>query len=219
MLDRLPTIPISTTSGNGQRVVSLAVTSTEEKKTFSLNSPLSLCKRVALVDPILWRACLAKVTAATGLDALTMALRLGMRKDQPLYPCATRQCKRRWSLRSLKRAVEDGRISCAMICPLHRCAGHAGIRQPGRRALCAQYFLYPTLGSWRARRAGGTSLPIPWQYNKRPYPRGAQDAPGSAIERAALRYRAKRMPKAFPRDLGHRWEFRPIPRMQASRVS
>ena len=73
-LSKAKLIAIPTTSGTGSEVTwALVLTDTEEKRKFSTGSR-ELVPTVAIVDPSLTEALPARVTADTGLDALTHAI-------------------------------------------------------------------------------------------------------------------------------------------------
>jgi alcohol dehydrogenase len=70
----VPVIAIPTTAGTGSEVSpSSIITDTVRKKKMNLFDP-RICPRVALVDPDLTFSVPAKVTAATGMDALSHAI-------------------------------------------------------------------------------------------------------------------------------------------------
>lgn len=195
MSDRLPTILISTTSGTGSEVSPFAVTSTEEKKMF-LNSPY-LYASVALVDPILTASMPAKVTAATGLDALTHGVEGVCGKTNPFTLALTRQCAA-LVFRSLKRAVEDGtdlqaRYDMSFASVLGMLAYNQG---GGLYAHSISYIL--TLGKGHAHGVGcGMSLPYTLQYNKDYIPEVLKML-RSAIEESGIALQSEKdVPKAF----------------------
>jgi alcohol dehydrogenase class IV len=68
----VPCVAVPTTAGTGAEVTANAVLAASRVKA-SLRSPLMI-PRVALVDPLLTVSCPARVTAASGLDALTQCL-------------------------------------------------------------------------------------------------------------------------------------------------
>ncbi len=73
-LSKAKLIAIPTTSGTGSEVTwALVLTDTEEKRKFSTGSR-ELVPTLAIVDPSLTEALPARVTADTGLDALTHAI-------------------------------------------------------------------------------------------------------------------------------------------------
>jgi alcohol dehydrogenase class IV len=70
----VPCVAVPTTAGTGAEVTANAVlASPEHRLKASLRSPLMI-PRVALVDPELTASCPPRVTAASGLDALTQCL-------------------------------------------------------------------------------------------------------------------------------------------------
>jgi alcohol dehydrogenase class IV len=72
--DALPIVALPTTAGTGSEVTSVAVLTNEESQTkVGFQSPV-LMPKVALVDPLLTLSCPPKVTAYSGMDALTHAV-------------------------------------------------------------------------------------------------------------------------------------------------
>ena len=70
----LPFVAIPTTAGTGAEITSNSVITDREKKVKkSIRSPYMIA-RVALVDPLLTLSLPAKLTAYTGMDALTQAV-------------------------------------------------------------------------------------------------------------------------------------------------
>jgi len=70
----VPCVAVPTTAGTGAEVTANAVLAVPEHRLkASLRSPLMI-PRVALVDPVLALSCPPRVTAASGLDALTQCL-------------------------------------------------------------------------------------------------------------------------------------------------
>ena len=103
-----PCIAIPTTAGTGAEVTRNAVLrSPEHRVKVSLRSPLML-PRLALVDPELTHSMPPKVTASTGLDALTQVMEPYVsNKANPLTDALCREGMRR-AARSLRRAYEHG---------------------------------------------------------------------------------------------------------------
>ena len=72
--DPLPLIAVPTTAGTGSEVSpSAVITDTARKKKMNLFD-MRNCPRIALVDPDLTLSCPARVTAASGMDALSHAV-------------------------------------------------------------------------------------------------------------------------------------------------
>ncbi|MFQ6123824.1 MAG: iron-containing alcohol dehydrogenase [Candidatus Heimdallarchaeota archaeon] len=69
---RMPLILVPTTAGTGSEVTAIAVTSVGDKKRGIFDS--KLFADIALVDPLLTLSMPPKVTASTGLDALSHAI-------------------------------------------------------------------------------------------------------------------------------------------------
>lgn len=73
-LDKAKLIAIPTTSGTGSEATwALVLTDTEEKRKFSTGSR-ELVPTLAIIDPTLTQGLPARITADTGLDALTHAI-------------------------------------------------------------------------------------------------------------------------------------------------
>jgi alcohol dehydrogenase len=70
----LPVVAIPTTSGTGSEATAIAVLTDEEHHTKVGFQGRSLLPRAVLVDPELTLSCPAKVTAYSGMDALTHAI-------------------------------------------------------------------------------------------------------------------------------------------------
>ena len=109
----LPCIAVPTTAGTGAEVTRNAVlASPEHRVKVSLRSPLML-PRVALLDPELTYDLPPRLTAATGLDALTQLLEPYVSgRANPMTDALCREGLQRVA-RSLRRAVEQGRDAAA----------------------------------------------------------------------------------------------------------
>lgn len=103
-----PLVAVPTTAGTGTEVTKNAVvTSRERSFKASMRSP-HLVPAVALVDPALTDFMPARVTAATGLDALTQLIEAHVtRKANPITDALSLQGVG-LAARSLVRAFEDG---------------------------------------------------------------------------------------------------------------
>lgn len=103
----LPTILIPTTSGTGSEVTNISVLSLETTKDVVTHD--YLVANVAIVDPELTLSVPPKVTAATGVDALTHAVEAYISKNaSPVSDALALQAIRLIS-QSLRTAVKDGR--------------------------------------------------------------------------------------------------------------
>jgi len=104
----LPYIAIPTTAGTGSEVTRNAVIeSTKQNVKVSLRSPLML-PRVALVDPELTYNLPPKITASSGLDALTQLIEPFVSiKANPMTDAICREGLAQ-AARSLRRAYENG---------------------------------------------------------------------------------------------------------------
>ncbi|GAB3818610.1 iron-containing alcohol dehydrogenase [Tessaracoccus terricola] len=105
----LPFVAAPTTAGTGSEVTANAVLSSPVHRVkVSLRSPAMLA-RVAIVDPALTVSCPPKVTAQSGMDALTQCLEpLTSRMTNPLVE-ALALAGLRSAARGLVRAHRDGR--------------------------------------------------------------------------------------------------------------
>ncbi|NLF27625.1 MAG: iron-containing alcohol dehydrogenase [Clostridiales bacterium] len=103
--DRLPTILMPTTAGTGSEVSPYIVVSADDRKLF-IGTPY-LYATIALVDPLLTATMPARVTAATGLDALSHGAEGACGCPNP-YTLATMEKCAELAFRYLPRAVADG---------------------------------------------------------------------------------------------------------------
>lgn len=102
----LPCVLLPTTAGTGSEVSPYIVTSHENKKLF-FGSPYMVAT-MAVVDPLLMLSMPPRVTASTGLDALTHAVEGYIGTQNPLTEIFTAKSIE-YVLRYLKRACLDGR--------------------------------------------------------------------------------------------------------------
>ncbi len=111
----LPFIAVPTTAGSGTEVTRNAVlASVEHKQKASLRSPLLLA-RLAVVDPELTYDLPPRLTAATGLDALTQLLEPFVSiRSNPMTDGFCREGMRRLA-RSLRKAYADGHDASARL--------------------------------------------------------------------------------------------------------
>jgi len=115
----LPTILIPTTSGTGSEVSPFIVLSKEDKKLF-IGSPY-VYATIALVDPLLTVSMPEKITAATGLDALSHGVEGLIARTNPFTEALSYQCTE-YVFRYLEKAYIDGLdlearyyMSCASV--------------------------------------------------------------------------------------------------------
>lgn len=106
--DPVPVVAIPTTAGTGSEVSpSAIITDTVRKKKMNLFDP-RICPRLALVDPDVTFSVPPRVTAATGMDALSHAIdSLHCRLDTPASDGMALEGARLNAL-YLERAVADG---------------------------------------------------------------------------------------------------------------
>ncbi|XJZ27062.1 iron-containing alcohol dehydrogenase [Bacillota bacterium Lsc_1132] len=109
----LPKILIPTTSGTGSEVTNISVLSLETTKDVVTHD--NLLADVAIVDPELTFSVPPKVTAATGIDALTHAVEAYVSVNSSPTSDALALQAIRLIGRSLRKAVEDGSNKQARI--------------------------------------------------------------------------------------------------------
>ncbi len=104
----VPYVAIPTTAGTGSEVTRNAVLTVESQRIkVSLRSALML-PRLALIDPVLSHTMPPKITASTGLDALTQVIEpFVSNANNPLVDGMCREGMFR-AARSLRRAYENG---------------------------------------------------------------------------------------------------------------
>lgn len=106
---RLPLVQVPTTAGTGSEVTPIAIVTTGETTKMGVVSP-QLYADLAILDAELTLGLPAKVTAATGIDAMVHAIEAftTRHKKNPLSDMlATRALTLLWA--NLARACEDGR--------------------------------------------------------------------------------------------------------------
>lgn len=109
----LPKILIPTTSGTGSEVTNISVLSLETTKDVVTHD--YLLADVAIVDPELTMTLPPKVTAATGIDALTHAIESYVSKNANEVTDALALQAIRLISRSIRKAVENGEDKEARI--------------------------------------------------------------------------------------------------------
>jgi len=103
--DGLPSILMPTTSGTGSEVSPYVVLTKEDQKLF-VGSP-NLYPTIALVDPLLTSTMPKKVTASTGLDALSHAVEGFTARPAPFSDAiATKTVE--YTFKYLEKACKDG---------------------------------------------------------------------------------------------------------------
>lgn len=102
---RIPTILLPTTSGTGSEISPSLVVSAGEKKRF-ISTPY-LYATIALIDPLLTSTMPPRVTAATGLDALSHAVEGVTGKTNP-FTMAIAAKATELVFENLPKAVADG---------------------------------------------------------------------------------------------------------------
>ncbi|MDW7673568.1 MAG: iron-containing alcohol dehydrogenase [Bacillota bacterium] len=99
----LPCILLPTTAGTGSEVSAFVVLSEEDRKLF-ISNPL-IYPTIALVDPLLTMTMPPKVTAYTGLDALSHGIEGMISKPSPLVEVFSNKCVE-LVFKNLRRAFE-----------------------------------------------------------------------------------------------------------------
>ncbi len=109
--DLLPTIAVPTTGGTGSEVTRAAVIYNEEKKVKMLFSADKLYPTVAVLDPRMSATVPPKITAATGLDALTHAMEafINLQKNplEDAYAKAAIELIAKYLVRATKEGAVD----------------------------------------------------------------------------------------------------------------
>ncbi len=106
--DLLPVIAVPTTAGTGSEATKAAVIFNEEKKVKMLFSADQLCPTVAVLDPRMTATAPPKITAATGLDALTHAIEASINLQKNPIEDAFAKAAIELIAKYLVRATENG---------------------------------------------------------------------------------------------------------------
>lgn len=178
----LPLVAVSTTAGTGAAVSPVAVLTDEERNLKIGISSNYLRPRVALYDPTLTVSCPPKVTAESGIDALTHAIEaytcidhhaLPVDPDQAVaysgkFPLADVLAKRAIQLigANLRRAVYQGR-SLAAREAMHLATLLSGMAFSNAAAAAVHALQYPigTLTHTSHGLGNGLILPYVMEYN------------------------------------------------------
>ncbi|MGC9196157.1 MAG: iron-containing alcohol dehydrogenase [Syntrophobacteraceae bacterium] len=109
--DLLPTIAVPTTAGTGSEVTKAAVIYNEEKKVKMLFSADKLYPTMAVLDPKMTATVPPKITAATGLDALTHSIEafINLQKNpiEDAYAVAAIELINKYILRATQNGASD----------------------------------------------------------------------------------------------------------------
>jgi len=178
----LPLVAVSTTAGTGSEVSPVAILTDVERNLKVGISSNYLRPRVALYDPLLTVSCPPKVTADSGIDALTHAIEaytcidyhaLPVDPDQPVaysgkFPLADALAERAIQLigANLRQAVCQGR-SVAAREAMHLGALLSGMAfsNAGTAAVHALQYLIGTLTHTSHGLGNGLLLPYVMEYN------------------------------------------------------
>jgi alcohol dehydrogenase class IV len=103
-----PCVAVPTTAGTGAEVTANAVLTSPEYRVKASLRAATMLPRAALVDPLLTVSCPPRVTAASGMDALTQCLEPFVSpRASPLSDAMAREGIRR-AAAGLRRAYADG---------------------------------------------------------------------------------------------------------------
>ena len=221
----LPLVAVSTTAGTGSAVSPVAVlTDTERNLKVGISSN-TLRPKVALYDPVLTVSCPPKVTAESGIDALTHAIEaytcvdyhaLPVAPDQPVaysgkFPLADALAERAIQLigANLRKAVYQGR-SLAAREVMHLGALLAGLAfsNAGTAAVHALQYPIGTLTHTSHGLGNGLLLPYVMEYNLPAFPEAFADIArwlGEEVEGLSVWEAAQRSVEAVQRlkaDIG-----------------
>lgn len=109
--DLMPTIAVPTTAGTGSEVTRAAIIYNEDKKVKMLFGADKLYPTVAVLDPKMTATVPPKITAATGLDALTHAMEafIGLQKNpiDDSYAKAAIELVATYLVRATENGAED----------------------------------------------------------------------------------------------------------------
>jgi alcohol dehydrogenase len=109
--DLLPTIAVPTTAGTGSEVTKAAVIYNEEKKVKMLFSADKLYPTMAVLDPKMTATVPPKITAATGLDALTHSIEafINLQKNpiEDAYAVAAIELIAKYIVRATENGASD----------------------------------------------------------------------------------------------------------------
>jgi alcohol dehydrogenase class IV len=208
----VPTFLIPTTAGTGAEVTPNAIlTDTQEKLKKAIVSPFIL-PRAAIVDPLLTLSMPPRVTAFSGLDALTHAIEAFTSANATILTDLF--AKEAISLigRSLRTAVAKGDNLAARY-DMAMGSLYAGVALANAGVTAVHALAYPLGGEFNVPHgiANGLLLPFVMEFNVLgDVPKFAQIAYllGERVERLTLldqAYRAAEAVKALIRDL-------PVPR-------
>lgn len=162
--EKLPLILMPTTSGTGSEVSPYVVASSNERKLF-IGTPV-LYPTVALVDPLLTASAPSRVTAATGLDALSHGVEGVCGATNPYTLAMAEKCVE-LVFTYLPRAVADGGdLAARYYMSFASVMGMLAYTQGGGLyAHSVSYML--TMGKGHAHGVGcGMALPYTLAYNR-----------------------------------------------------
>jgi alcohol dehydrogenase len=155
----LPKILIPTTSGTGSEVTNIAVLSLETTKDVVTHD--YLVADVAIVDPALTISLPPKVTAATGIDALTHAVEayVSLNSNPISDPLALQAI--RLITRSLRKAVNDGENEKARTDMSHG-SYLAGLAFSNAGVAAVHALAYPIGGQYHISHGESNAVLLPY---------------------------------------------------------
>jgi len=221
----MPLVAVSTTAGTGSAVSPVAILTDVERNLKIGISSNYLRPRVALYDPVLTVSCPPKVTAESGIDALTHAIEaytcidyhaLPVAPDQPVaysgkFPLADALAGRAIQLigANLRRAVYQGR-SLAAREAMHLGALLAGMAFSNAGVAAVHALQYPIGALTHTSHGLGNGLLLPYvmEYNLPACPQAFADIArwlGEEVEGLSVWEAAQRSVEAVQRlkaDIG-----------------
>lgn len=171
----LPFIAVPTTAGTGAEATRNAVLASPEHRVKASLRHLSMLPRVALIDPELAVDVPPAVTAASGMDALTQCLEAYVcTRAQPMTDALCLDGIQR-AVRSLERAVHDGRDLEARE-DMALCALNSGIALANAGLGAVHGFAAPIGGMFHAPHGAvcAALLAPVWEANARRVPADAK---------------------------------------------
>jgi len=164
--DLKPLIVVPTTAGTGSEVTRVAVIFNEEKNVKMSFVSDKLYPRVAVIDPAMTETMPPRITAATGMDALTHAVEafISIQKNplSDIFACRAVDFIRRYLL----RAVENGKDREARLA-MANAALFAGIAFSNSMVGVVHALAHAAGGVGRVPHGAANALLLPWglEYN------------------------------------------------------
>ena len=164
----LPTILMPTTSGTGSEVSPIAILTDRKEQNMKLGvvSDHLYCD-AAIIDPLLTVTCPAKVTAASGMDALTHAIEIYTNKFAPPFTDTIMVEATMLAMRNLSTCVHNGTDEAAReAMSLASVYAGMGLGPVGTGAVHA--LAYPLGGMFDVPHGLANSMLLPYvlEYNR-----------------------------------------------------